>query len=85
MLHIKSEDENEKGSYTVGLTVKLLDYPDAQVYSDYFSIEILTAAGDNSVVAWVLLPIFIIIFFILGGILGIMYQKRKSGQLVSKT
>ena len=33
----------------------------------------------GSVVAWILLPIFVIVFFILGGFLGIAYQKRKDG------
>ena len=34
---------------------------------------------NRGLVAWILLPILVVLFFILGFALGTMYQRRKSG------
>ena len=38
-----------------------------------------TTIKKGGVVAWILLPIFVILFFVGGFLLGIMYQRRKAG------
>ena len=83
-LIVESDDPKDAGTYTVALSVSLPQYPDAATHMEYIKVEILSAnAGGGSIVAWILLPIFVIIFFLLGGFLGIVYQRRKDGWNVS--
>ena len=83
-LIVESDDPKDAGTYTVALSVSLAQYPDAATHMEYIKVEILSAnAGGGSIVAWILLPIFVIIFFLLGGFLGIVYQRRKDGWNVS--
>ena len=61
------------------MTVSLPQYPDAQPHKEFIDVEILsvnTKAG-GSLLAWILLPILVIIFLVVGFFLGVMYQRRK--------
>ena len=79
-LIVESYDPSDEGKYDFKLIAYLPDYPDATVYSEIVTAEILTVNIINEgVVAWVLLPIFVILFFVIGIVVGIIYQRKKSG------
>ena len=79
-LIVESNDPAEEGLYEFKLVVSLPQWPGATPYSEYITAEILSVNIINKgTTAWVLLPIFVILFFILGIFLGIMYQRKKTG------
>ena len=85
LLIISSEDRAEEGTYSVPFSARLPNYPNAQMYKEYFTVVV---AVDNipeppTSIAWYLLPIITIIFLVVGVFVGIAYQKRKDGSLTT--
>ena len=84
MLIFESKSVSDVGIYEIPFLASLVDYPALSSYRQYIPVEIteVEPIKDNSIsVAWFLLPVAIIVFFIGGAVLGAFYQKRKEKTL----
>ena len=79
-LIVESNNPEDEGKYEFRLVASLPQYPGAIAYSEVITAEIRTVKMVNrGLAAWILLPILVVLFFVLGFALGTMYQRRKSG------
>ena len=77
---VASNNPEDEGQYDFKLVASLPQYPAAAVYSEVITADILTVNIVNEgTAAWVLLPIFVILFFAIGVLLGIIFQRKRSG------
>ena len=73
MLVFESQSENDVGSYEVPLLASLVDYPVVGPYKQKILVEITKVEpiiDDSISVAWFLLPVAIVVFFVSGFLIG---------------
>ena len=77
---------SDEGTYSVPFSATLTAFPDAVPFREYIEIVVTVDKAipeQKTSIAWYLLPIVMIVFLIIGIIIGRAYQKRKDDSLAS--